>query len=71
MKTEILVVIIASVASLIVGLINIFFNTRISAKQNEIDLKKTRIDLLENRRQKNQSIKTEILNRVLKVIDIQ
>jgi len=71
MKTEIIVVIIASVASLIVGLINIFFNTRISAKQNEIELKKTRIDLLENRRQKIESIKTEISNRVVDVSDIQ
>jgi hypothetical protein len=71
MKTEIIVVIIASVASLIVGLINIFFNARISAKQNETELKKTRIDLLENRRQKIESIKTELSNRVIDVSDIQ
>ena len=34
MKTEILVVIIASIVSLIVGLINIFFNAKISTKLN-------------------------------------
>lgn len=71
MKIEITVVIIASIASLIVGLINIFFNARISAKQNEIELKKARIDLLENRRQKIESIKAEISNRVIDVSDVK
>jgi Na+-translocating ferredoxin:NAD+ oxidoreductase RnfG subunit len=52
MKTEIIVVIIASGASLIIGLINIINNRKISLKQDELELKKTRIDLLENRREK-------------------
>ena len=71
MKTEIIVVIIASVASLIIGIINIIFNTKISSKQNTIELKKTRIDLLENRRQKIEKIKLIISDRVIEVSDIQ
>jgi len=71
METEIIVVIIASIASLFVGIINIIFNARISAKQNEIELKKTRIELLENRRQKIEIIKTELSNRVIDVSDVQ
>jgi hypothetical protein len=47
-ESEILVVIIASVASLIIGTINIIFNQKIYARQNEIELKKTKIDLFEN-----------------------
>lgn len=62
-ETEILVVIIASIASLIIGTINIVFNQKISARQNEIELKKTKIDLFENRRQKLETIKFEISNR--------
>jgi hypothetical protein len=62
-ETEILVVIIASIASLLIGIINIFFNQKISAKQNEIELKKTKIDLFENRRQKLETVKFEISNR--------
>ena len=62
-ETEILVVIIASIASLIIGIINIVFNQKISARQNEIELKKTKIDLLENRRQKLETVKFEISNR--------
>jgi len=71
MKTEIVVVLIASVASLIVGIINIVFNTKISAKQNEIELKKTRIDLLESRRQKIETVKTSISNRVIDLSDVK
>lgn len=71
METEIIVVIIASIASLVVGIINIIFNARISAKQNEIELKKTRIELLENRRQKIEIIKTELSNRVIDLSDVQ
>jgi hypothetical protein len=71
METEIKVVIIASIASLFVGIINIIFNARISAKQNEIELKKTRIELLENRRQKIETIKTELSNRVIDLSDVQ
>ncbi len=71
MKIEIVVVIIASISSLIVGLINIVFNARISAKQNELELKKTRIDLLESRRLKIETVKTEIANRVIDVSDIK
>ena len=71
METEIIVVIIASIASLVVGIINIIFNARISAKQNEIELKKTRIELLENRRQKIETIKTELSNRVIDLSDVQ
>lgn len=62
-ETEILVVIIASIASLIIGIINIVFNQKISAKQNEIELKKTKIDIFENRRQKLETVKFEISNR--------
>lgn len=70
METDIIVVIIASIASLIVGIINIIFNTKISAKQNEIELKKTRIELLENRRQKIELTKNELSNRVVDLSDI-
>ena len=70
-ETEIIVVIIASVASLIVGVINIIFNAKISAKQNEIELKKTRIELLETRRQKIEAVKSEISNRVIDLSDVQ
>jgi len=62
-ETEILVVIIASLASLIIGIINIVFNQKISARQNKIELKKTKIDLFENRRQKLETVKFEISNR--------
>lgn len=62
-QTEIIVVIIASIASLIIGIINIIFNQKISAKQNEIELKKTKIDLFENRRQRLETVKFEISNR--------
>ncbi|EDM43548.1 hypothetical protein SCB49_08158 [unidentified eubacterium SCB49] len=71
LETEITVAIIASIASLIVGVINIIFNTRISAKQNEIELKKTRIELLEARRQKIEVVKSEISNRVIDLSDVQ
>ncbi|MDN3671403.1 hypothetical protein QWY93_19300 [Echinicola jeungdonensis] len=70
-ETEIIVVIIASIASLIVGLINIFFNARISAKQNEIELKKARIELLETRRQKVEVFKSEISNRIIDLSDVR
>ncbi|MDN3669386.1 hypothetical protein QWY93_08595 [Echinicola jeungdonensis] len=70
-ETEIIVVIIASIASLIVGLINIFFNARISAKQNEIELKKARIELLETRRQKVEVVKSEISNRIIDLSDVR
>ena len=69
LEKEIIVVIIASIASLIVGVINIIFNTRISAKQNEIELKKTRIELLESRRQKIEAVKSEISKRVIDLSD--
>ena len=69
--TEIKVVIIASIASLLVGIINIIFNARISAKQNEIELKKTRIELLETRRQKIEVVKSEISNRVIDLGDVK
>ena len=71
METQIVVVIIASIASLIVGVINIVFNARISAKQSEIELKKTRIELLENRRQKIELVKTELANRVIDLSDVR
>mgnify|MGYP006443087045 CR=1 FL=1 len=71
METEIIVVIIASIASLFVGVINIIFNARISAKQNEIELKKAKIELLETRRQKIESVKSEISNRVVDLSDVQ
>ena len=71
METQIVVVIIASIASLIVGVINIVFNARISAKQSEIELKKTRIELLENRRQKIELVKNELANRVIDLSDVR
>jgi len=70
-ETEILVVIIASMASLLVGIINIIFNQKISTKQNEIELKKTKIDLFENRRQKIETVKFEISNRESKVLELR
>lgn len=71
LETEIIVVIIASIGSLIVGVINIIFNARISAKQNEIELKKTRIELLETRRQKIEAVKFDISNRVIDLSDVK
>jgi Mrp family chromosome partitioning ATPase len=62
-ESEILVVIIASMASLIIGIINIIFNQKIYVRQNKIELKKTKIDLFENRRQKLETYKFEISNR--------
>jgi len=61
--TEILVVIIASIASLLIVIIKTIFNQKISAKQNEIELKKTKIDLIQKRRQKLETVKFEISNR--------
>jgi len=61
--TEILVVIIASISSLLIVIIKIIFNQKISAKQNEIELKKTKIDLIQKRRQKLETVKFEISNR--------
>lgn len=71
LETEIIVVIIASIASLIIGVINIIFNARISSKQNEIELKKTRIELLETCRQKIETVKSEISNRVIDLSDVK
>ncbi len=50
MQKEIFVAIIASVATFIVAIINVIYSKGIAAKQNEIELKKTRIEFLENRR---------------------
>ena len=61
--TEILVVIIASISSLLIVIIKIIFNQKISAKQNEIELKKTKIDLIQKIRQKLETVKFEISNR--------
>ena len=69
-QTEILVVTIASIPSLLIGIINIIFNQKISAKQNEIELKKTKIDLFENRRQKLEMVKFEISNRESNLIEL-
>ena len=44
-QTEILVVTIASIISLLIGIINIIFKLKISAKQNEIELNKIKIDI--------------------------
>lgn len=71
MKTEIIVVLIASIASFIVGFINIIFNARISAKQNAIELKKTRIELLDSRIQKIEGVKSVISERVIDVSNIK
>ena len=70
METEINVVIIASIASLIVGVINIIFNSVISAKQNEIELKKTRIEVLEARRGKIESVKFQISSKSINLKDV-
>jgi archaellin len=69
-ESEILVVIIASMASLIIGIININFNQKISSRQNKIELKKTKIDLFENRRQKLETYKFEISNRESEVQEL-
>ena len=62
-QTEILVVTIASIISLLIGIINIIFKLKISAKQNEIELNKIKIDIFENRRQKLETVKFEISKR--------
>jgi hypothetical protein len=71
MEIEIIVVIIASAVSLVLGIINIISNKKISAKQNKLELKKTRIDLLESRRLKIEDIKTTISNRFIDVSDMK
>jgi hypothetical protein len=71
MEIEIIVVIIASAVSLVLGIINIISNKKISAKQNKLELKKTRIDLLESRRHKIEDIKTTISNRFIDVSDMK
>jgi hypothetical protein len=60
MKIELIVVLIASLATLIVALINVIVSKGISSKQNSIELKKTRIDLLENRRLTIEKIGSEL-----------
>ena len=65
MQIELKVVMIASIATLIVALINVFVSQRISAKQNLIELKKTRIELLESRRQSIEKVWSDIKNNIL------
>lgn len=62
-QTELLVVTIASITSLLIGIMNIIFNLKTSAKQNEIELNKTKIPIFESRRQKLEKVKLEISNR--------
>jgi hypothetical protein len=72
MEIEIKVVMIASLATLIVALINIFVSQRISNKQNLLELKKTRIELLESRRKSIEKIWSDIKSYVIDIegIDI-
>jgi hypothetical protein len=60
MKIELIVVLVASIATLIVALINVIVSKGISSKQNSIELKKTRIDLLENRRLTIEKVGSEL-----------
>ncbi|MGR7814305.1 hypothetical protein [Lacinutrix undariae] len=60
METELIVVLVASLATLIVALINVIVSKGISSKQNAIGLKKTRIDLLENRRLTIEKVGSEL-----------
>jgi Na+-translocating ferredoxin:NAD+ oxidoreductase RnfG subunit len=76
MQKEIIVVIIASIATFIVAVINVIFSKGIASKQNDIELKKTRIELLESRRIAIEKINTEMKNvrminfdKILKIIN--
>ncbi len=68
MQVELKVVIIASIATFVVALINVLVTINISRKQNLLELKKTKIELLENRRISIEKVRTELNN---KVIDIR
>ena len=59
-ETEIWVAIIASSVSLFIGIINIYYNRKISAKQNETALKKTKIELLESRKKTIEKVSSEL-----------
>jgi len=67
MQIELKVVMIASIATLIVALINVFVSQRISVKQNLIELKKTRIELLESRRQSIEKVWSDMKNNILDI----
>jgi hypothetical protein len=67
MKTEIIVVIITSIVTLITVIANIVITAIIAGKQNTIELKKTRIDVLEARRHILEKAKAEISSRVIDV----
>lgn len=71
METEIIVVIIASAVSFILGIINLISNIRISSKQNEIELKKTKIDTLQNKSKKLNEILVEIVKRESNVTQLK
>lgn len=67
MQIELKVVMIASIATLIVALINVYVSQRISAKQNMIELKKTRIELLETRRQSIEKVWSDLKSYVIDI----
>ncbi len=67
MQVELTVVIVASIANLIVAIINMIVSKGISSKQNLIELKKTRINLFENRRLTIEKVSSELNQIVLNV----
>jgi len=62
MQKEIIAVIMTSAATLFVTIYNVSVSKKISSKQNEIELKKTRIHLLESRRLAIERVNSELKN---------
>ncbi|HEU5053171.1 MAG TPA: hypothetical protein VFT78_08660 [Hanamia sp.] len=67
MQVELKVAIIASIATFIVALINVIVSWNISRRQNSLELKKTRIELLENRRISVEKVRTELNKQILDI----
>ncbi|MBA5628932.1 hypothetical protein [Moheibacter lacus] len=68
MAPEIIVALIASFISLILGVLNNQSTKKISQKQNEIELKKSTIDALDKRILKLENIKVQISDRESNVV---
>jgi hypothetical protein len=71
MEIQITIALIAALGSFIGIAINIFFSVRIASRQNKLELKKTRIDLLESRRIAVQQASLKIMEKFNDIKDIK
>lgn len=70
-QTQITVALIASAGSFIGIVVNIIYSAIIASRQNKLELKKTRIDLLESRRIAVQQVSLKIMEKFNDIKDIK